>query len=285
MESFLPSTTQSNRQLLWQSLVLYRVAFLKVIIFSALLSIVTFIPRLIADAIGQDIFVNLAPLSYHRLWFLVIDLTSFIFFIAILWHMFCTMRGKHEPFIEDFSVGLKELAYVFIAALLQSALVFAFGLIVYGLLILLHHLQLLFINSLLGIILTTAIFLGQFILLLYVSTLFIFLIPIIAIEKKDILIALEKSITLVWNHWWRVFSVQITPWIFYTLLLIVLKYVINIDIHIYFTPKENDALWTTIINIALFALFVPWVAALLLMQLKDLELRKKLVPKRRAKQK
>lgn len=283
MESFLPSQPLSYQQLLWKSLILYRTGFNKIILLSALLSVIIFIPRLMADVIGQDVFVNLQPLSPERLWLMAIDIAALIFFIAILWHMFCVMRNKHEPFIEDFSIGLKKVWYVFIAGIIQSAILFAFGLIVYALLMLLHSMHLLFINSLWGIILTTFVFMGQFILLLYVSTLFVFLIPLIAIENKGILSALEKSIALAWNHWWRVFSLQITPWIGYIVLLIVLKYIINIDIHIYFTHKSHYAIWTSIFNMALFTLFIPWIAALLLIQLKDLEIRKQLAAKSRPK--
>jgi hypothetical protein len=82
---------------------------------------------------------------------------------------------------------------------------------------------------------------------------------------------------LVWNHWWRVFSTQLTPWLFYLALLIAVKYVLHIDFHIYFTQKIDNTLWVTIAHIAVFSLFIPWVAALLLVQLKDLELRKSLV--------
>ena len=205
-----------------------------------------------------------------------IDIVALIFFVAILWHMYCEMRGKHEPFIEDVSVGTKKSIYVFLAAVLQGAIVFAFGVITYGLLFILHHYRLLFINSLLGILLTTAIFFGQVFLLMYISTLFIFFIPLIAIENKGIFKALENSVLIVWNHWWRVFSVQLTPWIVYLALLLLIKYAFNIDIHIYFTPIAQSNMWATILNILVFAFYAPWIASLLLMQLKDLEIRKTL---------
>lgn len=280
MESILPSEPKPYKDIIWRSLVLYRVSFTKIFLFSLLLAIIVFIPRIMSDIIGQDIFTSLNPLNPYRLWLIVVNLVSLIFFIAILWHMHCVVRNKHEPFIEDFAIGAKKSLYVFIAGIIQSAIIFAFGVIIYGFLFLLHHFQLLFIHTLLGVILTTLIFFGQFILLMYVATLFIFLIPLIAIENKGIINALEKSVSLVWNHWWRVFSTQLTPWVFYVGLLIILKYVLKIDIHIYFTQKEQLNLWVTLLNIGLFTLYAPWVAALLLTQLKDLEIRKKLASER-----
>lgn len=279
MESILPSQPESYKPLIWRSLLLYRRGFSKVVLFSFLLAITTFIPRIMSDVIGQDLFTTLEPLSPYRLWLIVVDIAALIFFVALLWHMHCVMRNKHEPFIEDFTVGAKKSLYVFIAAIIQSAIVFAFSLIVYGLLFLLHHFQVLFINSLPGIIFTTAIFFGQFLLLMYVSTLFIFMIPLIAIENKGIFQAIETSVLLGWNHWWRIFSTQLTPWIFYIVLLIIVKYAFGVDIHIYFTKKVNFNIWATTLNIGLFTLFAPWVAALLVTQLKDLELRKKTCPK------
>ena len=279
MESILPQQPANYGQVISRSLTLYRVAFAKIVFFALLMALIVFIPRLLSDIIGQDIFANIDPLSPHRLWFLAIEIGSLIFFIAILWHMNCVVRGKKEPLVQDVMTGTKKALSVFIASMLQCAIIFAFSFLVYGVLLLLNHLQLLFINSLAGVILTTVIFAGQLLLLLYVSTLFIFQVPLIALENKGILSAIENSVLLVWNHWWRVFSVQATPWIAYLCTLIVFKYILQIDIHIYFTNKSHNEIATTVLNMALFTLFIPWVAAILLSQLKDLELRKQLVPK------
>jgi len=285
MDSLLSTKPQPYRELIWRSLILYRLTLRKIAFIALLLSIIIFIPRLLEDLVGQSIVNTLTVFNIQRLWIWVIDIFSLFFFITIMWHLFCELHHKHEPLKEDFIVGTQKVVRAFFAAVLQTLIIFIFCLMVYGCLLLLHHLQLLFINSLLGIIVTTCIFLGQLILLLYISTLFVFIIPSIVIENKSIIAAIKNSVSLVWDHWFRVFITQITPWVCYTLLLVLLKYAINLDIHIYLTHPTDVGIWTTLLNIVIFAIFIPWVAALLVIQLRDLELRKKLVSQQRSKHK
>ena len=101
--------------------------------------------------------------------------------------------------------------------------------------------------------------------------------PLIAIENKGIVAALERSMRLAWNHWLRIFLMQMTPWFCYLIFLSILKFIFRINVHIYFTNTLVHPLWTSVLQMIIFALFIPWVAAILLVQLKDLELRKHIV--------
>lgn len=277
METILPSQPSNYKALIKQSLKLYRIGFKRIILLSALLSITAFIPRFLSYIIGQDILLNLPPFSPHRLWFIAVDIASMIFFIGILWRMHCFIRDRHEPLIEDLAKGAKKVFYVIIASLLQGIIIFAIAVITFGLQVLLQTHHLIFNTNISGILLTGAVFIGQLALILYLSTLFIFLIPLITIENKGIIASLERSAFLVWNHWWRVFSVQITPWLTLFFLMALIRFVLHIDIHIYFIEQEHHSLWPTLLQLVIFALFIPWIAALLLVQLKDLELRKHFV--------
>ncbi len=136
--------------------------------------------------------------------------------------------------------------------------------IMYGLETILTQHQLLFPNNLLGTALIVSIFVLQFLLLVYISTLFIFFIPIIAIENKGVIVSLEQSILLVWNHFWRVLSVQLFPWICYLIFLLVIQSVFGIDIHVYFFKFSTHTIMAGVLNLIMFAIFVPWVAATLL---------------------
>ncbi len=58
-----------------------------------------------------------------------------------------------------------------------------------------------------------------------------------------------------------------------------IRYVVNINVHIYFTQQLQYSVWTTLLQLILFALLLPWIAALMVVQLKDLELRRELSAK------
>ncbi len=274
MENVLPTTTGSYLEIIKRSLRLYRLSFSKIIIPAILLSAVAFIPRFISDFIGQDLFQNVPPFSLYRLWFIPVQITALIFMIAILWHMRCVIKNIHEPLIEDFNIAVKKVIYVFAAALIQGAIIFAFSATIIATQIWLGAIQTPIGTT--GSFIPLIIFMIQFFLLMYVSLLFLFFIPLIAIENKGIIAALERSVLLVWNHWLRVFSVQATPWLCYLFLLTTLRFVFKFNIHIYFIEHNVHTLSATIFNAILFALFIPWSAAALLVQLRDLEIRRNL---------
>lgn len=276
MDTLLPTQPSTYKELIKKSLTLYRASFSRIIILSFFLTIVIFIPRILSDVIGQEIFSNVPPLSPHRLWLLAVNLVGITFFIGILWRMHCVIRGFHEPLIEDLTVGIKKVIYVVVATLFESAILFALAMIMYGLEIILNQHHLLFHHQLMMTALIMLIFVLQFFLLVYVSTLFIFFIPIIAIENKGVIGSFEHSVLLVWNHWWRVLSLQISPWICYLILLFVIRSVFGIDIHLYFFKYTTHSIIATLLHFIIFVFFMPWVAATLLVQLKDLELRKKI---------
>ncbi len=276
MDTLLPTQPSSYKELIKNSLKLYRVSFSRIIILSFFLSLVIFIPRFLSDVIGQEIFLNVPPLSPHRLWLLAVNLIGITFFIGILWRMHCIIRGFHEPLIEDLTVGIKKVIYVFAATLFESAILFAVAIAIYGFEILIKQHHLLLQQQLMMTALITLIFVLQFLLLVYISTLFVFFIPILAIENKGVIGSFEQSVLLVWNHWWRVLSLQFSPWICYLILLILIRSVLGIDIHLYFFKYTTHSIIATLLHFIIFALFIPWVAATLLVQLKDLELRKKI---------
>lgn len=276
MDTFLPTKPESNRQLIKRSFRLYKASFKTVIFLSFLLAVTAFIPRILSDSIGQEIFASLPPLSLHRLWLILVNLGALLFIIAILWRMHCIIHRIHEPLVEDLMRGLKKLFYVFLAGIIESAIIFAVAMIIYGIQLLIVQKDFLFNYHTLGMILTFLIFAVQLALIIYISTLFFFLIPLIAVENNSILVSIERSILLGWNHWWRIFSLQMTPWVVYILLLFVIRFIFGVNIHIYFIEHGDHTIWTTLLHIVIFTLYVPWVAALIMVQLKDLELRKKI---------
>jgi hypothetical protein len=215
--------------------------------------------------------------SINQLWMAIINLVSFIFFIGIIWHMHCVIIGKHEPMLEDFRVGAKKAINVFIASTLESLLVLAMVTIIIASQILVHQYFPWVAESGLSLFILGLVFLGELTLLIYVATLFIFIVPLIAIENKGILSALQRSIMLVWNHWWRTITLQATPWVCFAFILVFTRFILKINIHIYFIGQYSHTFIISIFQLIIFALFIPWVAATLLVQLQDLELRNKLL--------
>lgn len=279
MEMILPYQPGSYSRLLKYSFILYAVSFKRVIGLAFILALITFVPRLLSIAIGQDIFLNVPMLSPYRLWLLLIELVGLMIFVAILWRMHCITKDIHEPIIQDFLIGFKKALYIIVASIIQCAIVFTVTALIYSMQLLLQYYHLLFSTNLLGMIVTFIVFFGEGILILYVSTLFIFLIPIIAIEEKGIFSAIKRSIFLVWNHWWRVFSLQLTPWVCYLFVMLIIRYAFNIQINIYFLGYGPHNTWVSFLQLVLFTLFLPWLAALMIVQVRDLELRKHITQK------
>jgi hypothetical protein len=196
-----------------------------------------------------------------------------------LWRIHCITRDRDEPLAEDFFQGFKKMLYVLGATIIQGVIFFFVTVLIYLVQMVLHHYHLLFSAHLMGSILTFLIFFAQGILIFYVVTLFLFMVPLIAIENKGILSAIRRSFYLVWNHWWRVFSFQLFPWFFYLFALLLIRFVFKININIYFIAYGIHSLWPTLLQIILFTFFIPWVASVMIVQIRDLELRKHLTQK------
>jgi hypothetical protein len=274
MQSRYLSTQPANYlQLIKRSFRLYRAGFKQAIIFSFMLSLVLFSPRLVSFLIGQDIYLDISLFNPERLWLLLADLVSLVLFIAIFWHYFCVARGKHESLAEDFSKGFKKVLRVFVAGIVQAVIVLGMIMLVFALQYLLFNYKLLFANNLASLIFSVCFFAGTSFITFYVSALFIFQVPLIVIENRGIFSALERSALLVWNHWLRTVSVQITPWFCYIIFLILVEHIVGLKFHFYFVRQESVSITASVIQIIVFTLLIPWVATLLLVQMKDLEIR------------
>ena len=278
METLLPKHPESYLPLLKRSILLYRKSFKHIYLFALILAIITFIPRFLSIVVGQDFLLKLNLFDLHRLWLFLINLISLMLYLSMLWRIHGIIDHLHEPIKEDLLLGAKKLFIVFISAIIQGLILMA----VIGIVLWSQYLMypLLFpTTNFWETIFAATILISQFFIIVYAFTLFIFLAPLIVIENKGILSALKKTVSLVWNHWWRTFSLQLTPWISYMLLLVVIRLLFNIDFHVTLIASPDTSLWVSALQAIIFSLFIPWAAAVLLVQLKDLELRKKLVKK------
>lgn len=273
MEELLPQAPENYRQILKRSLILYCKSFKAVYLLALALSVIAFLPRYLSLLIGEHIFYDLQHFDFNRLWLFAINLIAVMLFLSLFWRIHGVIDHLHESIKEDLLFGIKKLFKFFIAALIQALIIFAVFVMILSTE---KYLQIYFSNSsgFWSIFLVTLILFIQLLILLYIYTLFVFLAPLIVLENKGIFSALQKSVSLVWNHWWRTFSVQITPWIIYVFVLITLNKIFNFQIYVIFFSKPSPYIWANLIHMFTFSFYIPWVAALLVVQLKDLELRK-----------
>jgi hypothetical protein len=110
--------------------------------------------------------------------------------------------------------------------------------------------------------------------------LFFFYFPLILTENKGPIDSLIRSAQLVWGYWWKTLWVQTLPWLCYLGVLLLMQSM-GISTHIYFFKPTLITPLATAVHIFIFALFFPWFAATMLVQLRDLELRAKLNKKPR----
>lgn len=271
-------STQPERisQLLLRSVNLYRQTFSHIFFLALTVSIIAFIPRIFTLVVGADIFTGVALLNPRRLWLLVIDLGCLMLLTAIIWRIRCIITDAHESILDDIEVAVKKLPYIIVSSFLQFLLLY---IVIFFCVVIAYFL--IFHNNLPGLlnlrdqIISSTIIFVQFILIMYIFFALYFYLPIIVIENKTIITSLRKSAYLVWTNWWRTFLVQITPWVVYLLVIIFLNVITNLNLHVYFIPgTSNQSLFATIVHIFIFALFIPFFATTMLVQLRDLELRK-----------
>jgi len=249
------------------SLQLYRASFDRTIILSFLFTLFIFIPNILAIITGTPLFI-FTSFTVQQLWFLMVQLIGTALYVAILWRMHCVLRGIHELMTDDLKMGVEKVLYIIASIVVATLILFGVFLLVIGI----HHwLQYNQFNLMSHPILLSVLFIWLGIIVLYICSLFIFFAPLIVTENYGVFTSLKRSASLVWNHWGRVITTQITPWVVYVLIMTLFRYLFKLDILMY----GIYAIGFTFVHILVVTLLLPWLAALSLMQLKDLELRNK----------
>lgn len=266
----LATSPQSNSRLLLRGLKLYAASIKQVIGLALLFSFIVYIPQVIAIYSGLNVFGLARSLAFYNLFFFIVNFCALFVFTAMLWRMNCVMLNQHESILDDFIVASKKILLIagasIISMLLISFLVYIF--------VMLPAQNIVQAPSTVAINLGLIFLVLGFFISIYIIYLLIFYLPLILTENKGIMAALKKSFRLVRGHWWKVFLLLVTPYVVYWIFLWILQGVLHIDMSMNVAwNNAHKALWV-MFNVLFFALFVPFEGALLLLQLRDLEIRK-----------
>ncbi len=267
----LATTPQSNTRLLIRGLKLYIASFKHVIGLALLVALLMFIPQFIA--IGQKVsLLKVAQmLQWYNLLFFFVDIAAVFVFIALLWRMRCIITNQHESIMDDFKVASTKILLIIGVGIIYTIIV---GLVMFFL-IMLPAQNFLNNPTVWAINVALAFSFAYFCVIVYILYAFVFTLPLILTEDKGIFAALKKSFYLVWGNWWRVALLLIIPTLVYFIILSIIRNIFGVNLTIqYAEVYDYAALLVLAINILLVALVVPFEGALLLLQLRDLELRK-----------
>lgn len=267
----LATTPQSNIKLLIRGLKLYLASFKQVIGLALLFSMVVFIPQFIAITQGLNLLTLARLFQFYNLLFFFVDFCAIFIFTAILWRIRCVVTNQYESILDDFKIASKKIFLILGAGVIYMLII---SLIVFFL-IMLPAEGFLAAKSMFSINLALVLLLAYFMTVIYIFYALFFSLPLILTENEGILSALTKSVSLVWGNWWRVFLLLIIPPLTYVISLLVIQRIFAINFTISYTePYDYKALMILMLNVIFFAFFVPFEGALLLLQLRDLELRK-----------
>lgn len=256
---------------------LYRSSFLHTLIFSFIFAAIVFLPHYIFIITGFHVFAVTDFLDPRKFLFLLIDIFALFFFTSMLWRIHCVINQSGETLLDDLSKAVKKLPFIVAAALLQSIIIFIIHFLTIGFLFLLMETMLLPPQTTTtGFVLTSAILIIQALAVFYVIFLFYFYLALIVTENRSIIESLKRSATLVFGNWWRVICVQLLPWISFFLAFMIIRGIFALETSSFFFDITHATWQSTFVHMLCFALFAPWIASAMLVQLKDLELRKTL---------
>jgi hypothetical protein len=278
MQVALATQPESMNRLISRSFKLYLKGLPRVFIFSLLLSLIVFFPRIYAQMASQELNASLIISGMQSLWLLLIEFGVLYVFTSMLWRVRCVLHQEHESIFADLKIAIKKLPLIIAAALIQAFILSSLAAVALIFGFYLTQNQTIFVDGvqsnwvfLAGLVLAFNVWVS-----IYIYYLLIFYLPLILTEDKGIIAAIKQSIVLVWCNWWRTFLFLTFPWLCYVVCLIVIRNFFKLDLHIYFIEPIGHSNWFAIIaHIFIFAIFIPWIAAALLIQLRDLELRKK----------
>jgi hypothetical protein len=278
MDVALATEPESIRCLVLRSIKLYIKGLPRVFFFSLLLSLIVFIPRLSALIYGEEMNPNLVTQGAQVVWLILIELGVLFVFTSMLWRIRCVLHQEHESLFSDMKIAIKKLPLIIAAAFIQFAFfaILTTIALVFGFYLTQYQIMTPDVVQPRTAFLAAILLALNFWIITYLYYLLIFYLPLILTEDKGIIASIKKSIFLVWGRWWRTFLFLLIPWFFYVVLLVIIRQIFNLNLHIYFIEPVTRSTWVAVItHILIFAIYVPWVASALLIQLRDLELRKK----------
>lgn len=272
----MPATRpESYFELVSRSWKLYWQVLPSTIFLSFLVSIIIFIPRLICVAVGQNVFLKTSWTNEIAALYVAMYISTLWFLAAIIWCINCIERNQHQNFIVDIKMAGKRILYVLGAAFFLFVIGSVIALVIYLLHTLFWYLNLYSYDGYLTLTLLTLLMLLQVSISVMITLLFYFYFPLIVIERDTVLFALKQSAHLVSRKKWMTLRAQLTPWLFYLITLVIIKMLFQVNINIYFMPVNPVAnFYPTLLHIVILALFIPWGCSMMLVQLRDLELRK-----------
>ena len=269
---------QPYRELIKRSLRLYFASFGQILFHAFLFAFIIFLPRLLAYIFNLRLISNQSFSLLDVIYIALIDFAALLVLVAMFRKLHDIAHYKKPDFRLRLDVNLKKVTATFVACVIQNIIVFGVIYLTFAFQYMLYRNHMLFAspNSFsINVVLMVLLFALQVAIIFYLSTLFIFLVPLIAIEDKHIFESIARTIALTWNHWWRVFATQLTPWICFFLLTLAVRYIADINVRIYAIDSASNSLLVTLLQMFLFTLFISWPLSLLYIQLKDLECRKK----------
>lgn len=266
---------ESYSELVSRSWKLYWEVLPSTILLAFFVSVIIFIPRLICVAVGQNVFLGVARAGEVSVLYIAMYISILWFLAAVIWCINCIERNQHQNFIVDIKMAGRRILYVLGAAFCIFVIGALVGLTIYLLHRMFWLLNLYSYGGYVTLSLLTFLMFLQVSISLSIILLFYFYFPLIVIERDTILPALKQSAHLVWKKMGMTLRAQATPWLLYLTTLIIIKVVFHVDIHLYFMPVNPVAnFYPTLLHIVILALFIPWGCSMMLVQLRDLELRK-----------
>ena len=260
----LAEQPKSNTQLIARSLKLYWSSLIHVFGLALFLGLIIWISGIISEYL---LYTN-AKIIYIDLFVFLASVLGLFIFTTLLWRMRCVLTHTHDSILDDITIASKKIFLIIGATLIQLVM---FSLFATGI----YFLSQLFQKQppIYAFYLTMIAFVVLFVTFFYFYYALIFYLPLILTENKGIFSAMGKSISLVWGNWWRVFFLQILPVLSYIIFIAILTTIFQIDIKLYFSTNYTYII-ASVINLFVIALFIPFNGAILLIQLRDLELRK-----------
>ena len=240
-----PSQPQSIDKVLQSSLKLYAFTFRQVIAFALVAAVITALPEFVIPELNaRDPKIVIQAIETYVWLFRVVMVPSLVFYNAIYYRMDNAVRDPSKDYAHALAVGVKKTLPV-VAALILCGLVVGLGLM---------------------LALVPGIFLG-------VSL--VFCQPIIVLGQEGIGGALKSSFRLVWGNWWRTFAVFLVFSMAVMAVFMIMGFLFGFAVVPHENPEAASSLLLSLVGIVTSAVMTPLFSALVLVQLNDLNLRRR----------
>lgn len=280
----LPTHPQSIREIIHNSFATWRASFLPTLPLAIALCVVVAVLSFFLARPFPNQLIMAKIISYNIPVLILAGLIVFWLYAALYHLTHTNIHHRNAKILDSLIVGLKRLFYIIVGIFIFTLFLGIFTLIVSTPFIIITQ-KIILLQSAHPSISMIAMKMGSIVYLdllimtavyVFFTVLLLFYLPLIVVMNLNPFSAFGESFVLVWGNWWRTALITGLLYMVVPTILVSFGWFIAYGLGLHFLSMQHAVILHCLLQGIISGLYVPFYCAVILVQLHDLMLRRKL---------